>query len=108
MNQRSYTKSPKTIFRDFKLFSSISKAHESKHPNNNANRLLLDALQASYINSLRVVTKPIAKVNPLYQLGRPFLAVYESNLAKHVFNIAMAPVLACKYVLETAVEVEGG
>ena len=53
----------------------------------NADGWCIDALQTAYINSLRVVTKPVAKVGSLDQHGCPFLAMEKGNAGEHILNV---------------------
>ena len=76
---------------------TITKAHESKHPEQKPDSVGTDILDSADIDSLRVITKPVAKIDTLdIELGE-FLVTADDTGGQEskesVFNIAMAPVL---------------
>jgi hypothetical protein len=77
---------------------TISKAHEPKHPEQKPDSIGADILDSANIDSLRVVTKPVAKVDTLdIKLGELLVAADDASgqeSKKSVFDIAMTPVLA--------------
>lgn len=81
-----------------KWFLTISKAHEAKHPEQKPDSVGADILDSANIDSLRVVTKPVAKVDTLdVELGELLVAADDTSGQKSeegVFDIAMTPVLA--------------
>lgn len=52
-----------SIGRDFKLFRSITKAHEPKHPEYDTNSLGTDVFDGSHVYSLAIIPEPISKVD---------------------------------------------
>jgi len=62
-----------TLFSDLELGSSISEAHECQDPDKDTNGVFLSLLKGSNIDSLTIVTKPIAEVGSLDVHRRPFV-----------------------------------
>ena len=80
------------------LCFTISKAHEPKNPKQKPDSVGTDILDSANVDSLRVITKPIAKVNALdIELGELLVATDDTSGQKSkegVFDVAMTPVLA--------------
>jgi len=77
---------------------TITKAHESKHPEQKPDSVGTDILDSANIDSLGVITKPVAKVDTLdIKLGELLVAADDTGgqeSKESVFDIAMTPVLA--------------
>jgi hypothetical protein len=77
---------------------TISKAHEPKHPEQKPDSVGTDILDSTNIDSLRVITKPVAKVDTLdIELGKLLVATNDASGQKSkegVLDITMTPVLA--------------
>ena len=77
---------------------TISKAHEPKNPKQKPDSVGTDILDSANVDSLRVITKPIAKVNALdIELGELLVAADDASSQEgeeSVLDIAMTPVLA--------------
>jgi hypothetical protein len=77
---------------------TISKAHEAKHPEQKPDSIGADILDSANIDSLRVITKPVAKIDTLdVELGELLVAADDAGSQESeesVFDIAMTPVLA--------------
>ena len=77
---------------------TISKAHEAKHPEQKPDSIGADILDSANIDSLRVITKPVAKIDTLdVELGELLVAADDAGGEEgeeSVFDIAMTPVLA--------------
>lgn len=84
----------KSFSRDFELFCSIAKAHESQDPDQNSNSVGWYALECTDVNSLTVIAEPIAKVRSLDHHRSPFVAFDEGNRGEKVLNVAMPPIVA--------------
>jgi hypothetical protein len=76
---------------------TITKAHESKHPEQKPDSVGTDILDSANIDSLGVITKPVAKVDTLdIKLGELLVAADDTGSQeskKGIFDIAMTPVL---------------
>lgn len=76
---------------------TITKAHESKHPEQKPDSVGTDILDSANIDSLGVITEPVAKVDALdIKLGELLVAANNASSQeskKGVFDIAMTPVL---------------
>ena len=79
---------------DLELSSGVAERHESKDPDKNADGVGLDALESADIDSLRVITQPVAKVNAFDHHAGPLVTLKTSDLLEHIFDVAMAPVVA--------------
>jgi hypothetical protein len=77
---------------------TISKAHEAKHPEQKPDSVGADILDSANIDSLGVITKPVAKVNTLdIKFGELLVAANDTSgqeSKEGVLDIAMTPVLA--------------
>jgi hypothetical protein len=77
---------------------TISKAHESKHPEQKPDSVGRDIFDSADIDSLGVITKPVAKVDTLdIELGELLVAADDASGQEgeeSVFDITMTPVLA--------------
>ena len=77
---------------------TISEANEPKHPEQKPDSIGTDILDSANIDSLGVITKPVAKVDTLdIELGELLVAADDAGSQESeesVFDIAMTPVLA--------------
>jgi hypothetical protein len=81
---------------DFKLLGAVSKRHEAQDPEQDADSLCRHHLHRTHVDGLRVITQPVAKIDPLHihlaeLLARP---AGDEEGKQRVFNVTMAPVLA--------------
>jgi hypothetical protein len=83
---------PKSLRRDFEFSSSVAKSDEGETPEQDTNGFSRELLQATNIDSLGVVTEPVAKVNSLdVELLKLLAAAGGYNqLQKSIFNVAVA------------------
>lgn len=79
---------------DLKLSRSISESHERENPDQDADSARWDTLQSTNVQSLGVITKPVAKVHALNHLRGPFLAAKEGEREESVFDVAVTKVAA--------------
>lgn len=86
----------KAIARNLELLGSVAEAHEAEHPEEDADGLCRDHLDGADIDSLRVVAKPVAKVDALDIHLAELLASLAANEQgeQRVLDISMAPVLS--------------
>ena len=77
---------------------TISKAHEPKYPEQKPDSVGTDIFDSANINSLGVITKPVAKVDTLdIELGELLVTADNAGSQKSkegVLDITMTPVLA--------------
>ena len=81
----------------FEFFGCVSKAHESKNPENNPNSLSADIFDGSHVDRLTIVTQPITEINPFDVQLAKFLAPCRAghqDIEEGVLDVAMSPVLA--------------
>lgn len=86
----------KSVPGDLEFLGAIAKGHEAQDPEQDADRLGRHHLDGADIDSLRVVSEPVAKVHTLDVHLAKLLACAAADQQgkKRVFDIAMAPVLA--------------
>jgi hypothetical protein len=84
------------VTRDLKLLGAVSKGHEAKNPEQDADSLCRHHLDSAHVDSLRVVAQPIAKVDALYVHLAELLSspAGDQEREQRVLNVSMAPVLA--------------
>ena len=88
---------PQPLLRHLKLPRAIPKAHKPQHPQQQPDRLGRDILHGADVHSLRVIPQPVAKVHALDVELAELLAAHGARGEKreeHIFNVAVAPVLA--------------
>jgi hypothetical protein len=83
-----------TVSSDLKFSSGIAKRHEGEDPDQYTDCLSLDALESADIDGLGVVAEPVAKVDALDHHRVPLVASQTGDSGEHIFDIAMAPVVA--------------
>lgn len=82
---------------DLEFLCSVAKTHKAQNPQDNANSFSADVFHGANVNSLAIVSQPVAKVYTLdIQLAKFFAAgsTGHEDVEKGIFNITMTPVLA--------------
>lgn len=84
-----------SLLGNLKLLGSIAKAQEAQDPQKNPDSLCRHHLHGADIDGLGVVTKPIAKVDPLHVHLAKLLARTgrDEQCQKGVLDISMTPIL---------------
>lgn len=95
---------------DLELARGVSEAGEGKDPHDDADRLGLEILQRSHVQSLgtdagqlrvlfyfahnnSLIPQPVSEVDAFDHRGGPFVAGDERDGLEHILDVAMAPVL---------------
>lgn len=82
-----------SFFCHFKLRCSISEAQERQDPDEDPDGTGLNALEASHIDGLTIISQPVAKVHSFHHHRGPFVALNERNGLEEILNISMPPVV---------------
>lgn len=77
------------VLSDFKFTRRIAKAQERQHPDQAADGVLGHALEGAYIEGLRVVAEPVAKVDTADQARGPFSALEKGEGLEGVLGIKL-------------------
>lgn len=83
------------VHSNFKFPGTVSKTHETKHPNNDANRFSANIFDGSDIYSLTVIPQPIPKIYTLYvELGEllPTSSARHEYIEQGILDVAMTPI----------------
>ena len=83
------------VRRNLEFFGTISKTHETEHPNNNANRFSANIFDRSDIYSLTIVPQPISKIYTFYvELAEllPTSSARHEYIEQGIFDVAMTPI----------------
>lgn len=95
---------------NFELVGGEAKGQEGENPDENPDSVSRETLQRANVHGLRagagqsgrsggyrrhsLVAQPVAEINALDHGGGPFVALEAGDGLEHVFDVAMAPVLA--------------
>lgn len=106
-----WTVNTQSIRRHFEFASRIPKAQERKDPHQDADSVGLQTFECADVHCLRatatvslccflkyfldsLISQPVTEVYALDHGRGPFVAVDECDRLEHIFDVAMAPVLA--------------